>query len=372
MMQFIDLKSQQATIREALDKRMAAVLEHGQYIGGPEVRELECRLATYAAAEHCISCANGTDALQIALMALGVGPGDAVFTSPFTFFATAEVIALLGATPVFVDIDETYNIDPRQLELAISRVRSTRNLVPRCIVPVDLFGLCADYSRILPIAHDHGLVVLEDAAQAMGATYEGRVAPSFGTIGTTSFFPAKPLGCYGDGGAIFTNDDEVAAKCRSIAVHGQGEDKYQNIRIGVNSRLDTLQAAVLLEKLEIYPNEIIQRQRVADAYSVGLSGLVRTPVIPPGNNSVWAQYSVCSQHRERIMAGLKSHGIPTMIYYRVPLHMQEAFSFLAHVQGDFPVAERVASEIFSLPMHPYLVEEDIEKIISVVRDLSIK
>jgi UDP-2-acetamido-2-deoxy-ribo-hexuluronate aminotransferase len=365
--QFIDLKAQQAGIRPALDRRIAAVLDHGQYIGGPEIQELEGALARFAGVNHCISCANGTDALQIALMAAGIGPGDAVFTTPFTFFATAEVIALIGATPVFVDIDLTCNIDPIQLELAIRRVKAEGKLIARCVIPVDLFGLCADYDRILPIAKEHGLMVLEDAAQAMGATYRGQVAPSLCTIGTTSFFPAKPLGCYGDGGAIFTDNDELAATCRSIAVHGKGKDKYDNVRIGLNSRLDTLQGAILLEKLEIFPSEIVRRQQVADAYTAALKDLVGTPVVPDGCRSVWAQYSVRSPQRRHIMAALKDQGIPTMIYYPNPLHLAGAFQWLGFKRGAFPVTEEMADEIFSLPMHPHLTEADVARVADVVK-----
>jgi UDP-2-acetamido-2-deoxy-ribo-hexuluronate aminotransferase len=288
-MKLIDLGAQQELIRDSLDKRIRGVLAHGQYIMGPEVKELETRLADFAGTKHAIGCSSGTDALLIALMAYGVGPGDAIFTTPFTFIATAEVIALLGATPVFADIDpRTFNIDPKKLIEAIERTPANGMLKPKGIIPVDLFGLAAEYEEIMSLAAEYGMFVLEDAAQSFGAIYKGKRAPSLGHVGATSFFPAKPLGCYGDGGAIFTDDDELAATMRSIILHGKGSHKYENIRIGVNGRLDTLQAAILLAKVEVFEKELENRQRVAERYSAGLQGMVEVPSIPEGTVSAWA------------------------------------------------------------------------------------
>ena len=353
---FIDLAAQQARIREAVERRIREVLDHGKYIMGPEIAELETRLADYAGVRHCISCASGTDALLLPLLAYGVGPGDAIFTTPFTFIATAEVIALLGATPVFVDIEaDTYNIDAAALAKAVERLPKTHpQLTPRGIIPVDLFGQPADYDAINTIARQHKLFVLEDAAQAFGATYKGQRACSLGDVAATSFFPAKPLGCYGDGGAAFTNDDELAAVMRSLRIHGQGSDKYD---IGINGRMDTLQAAVLLEKLAIFDEEIELRNRVAARYNTGLAGRVVVPAVRSDRSSVWAQYSVLSDDREGDMARLRQQGVPTAVYYPKPLHLQDAFAHLGHQLGDFPVTESVMDRIFSLPMHPYLDEE---------------
>jgi UDP-2-acetamido-2-deoxy-ribo-hexuluronate aminotransferase len=369
---FIDLKAQYARIEEPVKEAIMRVLEHGRYIMGPEITELELQLAEFAGVKHAIGCSSGTDALLMPLMAYEVGPGDAVFTTPFTFFATAEVIAQLGATPVFVDIDpETYNIDPEQLALKIAAVKAEGNLVPRGIIPVDLFGLPADYDAIMALADAEGLFVLEDAAQGFGALYKGRRAGSLGHVAATSFFPAKPLGAYGDGGAVFTNDDQLYEKMLSIRVHGQGTDKYTNVRIGLNARLDSIQAAVLLEKLKLYPEEIQLRQHVADKYTQTIKELcgsrVQTPVTPEGLTSVWAQYSVQADNREEIQAALKDAEIPTMIYYPIPLHLQEAFADLQHKEGDFPVAEAAAKRIFSLPFHPYLSDADIEKIVAALQ-----
>jgi len=375
-MQFIDLKRQQQHIRESLDRRIAAVLEHGNYIMGPEIAELERALANYAGVKHCLTCASGTDALLMALMAYGVGPGDAIFTTPFTFIATAEVIALLGATPVFVDIDtKTFNIDPAQLKTAIDFVAQGRRPSPgspptlrvRGIIPVDLFGLPADYEAINAIARDRGLFVLEDACQSFGALYHGKKACSLADIAATSFFPAKPLGCYGDGGAVFTDDDRPAAIMRSIRIHGQGSDKYNNARIGINGRCDTMQAAVLLAKMEIFEREMELRQIVAARYSTALAGVVTPPSVPAACRSAWAQYSVLSDHRDALMAKLKDAGIPTAIYYPKPLHLQEAFAYLGYSPGSMPVSEYIASRIFSLPMHPYLTEEEQANVAGAVR-----
>lgn len=365
---FIDLKAQQQRILPALNERIQRVLGHGQYIMGPEVQELEGRLSAYVGVKHAISCSSGTDALLMPLMAYQVGPGDAIFTTPFTFIATAEVIQLLGATPVFVDIDpRTFNIDPAALEEAISSLGQnpkTAPLKPKGIIPVDLFGQPADYDEINVLAQRHGLFVLEDAAQSFGATYQGRRAGSLAEVAATSFFPAKPLGGYGDGGAIFTNDDALAETLRSIRVHGQGTNKYENVRLGLNGRLDTLQAAILLVKLDIFDQEIADRQKVAQRYSAGLRSIVEVPYVSADRTSVWAQYSVLSERRDELQVKLKEAGIPTAVYYPLPLHLQGAFAHLGHKAGDFPFSEHAAGRIFSLPMHPYLTERDQDLIIS--------
>ena len=367
---FIDLKSQQRQIAAALTENIQRVLAHGQYVMGPEVQELETRLAAYVGVKHAISCSSGTDALLMPLMAYGVGPGDAVFTTPFTFIATAEVIGLLGATPVFVDIDpKTFNLDPEALAEAVSRLGQspkTAHLTPKGIIPVDLFGQPADYGRIHAIAREHGLFVLEDAAQSFGATYKGKRAGALAGTAATSFFPAKPLGCYGDGGAVFTDDDELAEVMVSIRVHGQGKQKYEHVRIGINGRLDTLQAAVLLAKLDIFDQEVVARQRVARHYSESLAPLVATPVVDPACTSVWAQYSVLSEDREPLLQKLQEAQIPAAIYYPLPLHLQRAFAHLSYKPGDFPVSESASRRIFSLPMHPYLGQADQERIIQVL------
>jgi dTDP-4-amino-4,6-dideoxygalactose transaminase len=366
---FIDLKAQQEKILPAIKERIQRVLAHGQYIMGPEVEELEERLAEYVGVNHVISCSSGTDALLMPLMAFGVGPGDAVFTTPFTFIATAEVIQLLGATPIFVDIEpQTFNIDPDALSAAVDglgRSPKTAGLCPKGIIPVDLFGQPADYDRINAIAQQHGLFVLEDAAQSFGATYKGRRAGALADVAATSFFPAKPLGGYGDGGAIFTDNAELAATLRSIRIHGQGSHKYDNVRIGINGRLDTLQAAILLVKLDIFDQEVASRQEVAQRYSQALKNLVEVPYVSPENTSVWAQYSVLSDGREALQAKLKAAGIPTAIYYPLPLHLQGAFAHLGYHPGDFPKSEQAAALIFSLPMHPYLSVADQNQIIKV-------
>jgi UDP-2-acetamido-2-deoxy-ribo-hexuluronate aminotransferase len=355
---FIDLKAQQKKILPALEDRIQRVLAHGQYILGPEVQELEERLAAYVGVKHAISCSSGTDALLMPLMAHGVGPRDAIFTTPFTFIATAEVILLLGATPVFVDIDpKTFNIDPAALEEAITSLGKnpkTAALKPKGIIPVDLFGQPADYERINALAKKFGLFVLEDAAQSFGATYKGRRAGALSEIAATSFFPAKPLGCYGDGGAVFTDNDELAGVLRSIRVHGQGVHKYDNVRVGINGRLDTLQAAILLAKLDLFPQEVEDRQRVADAYSHGLKGVVEVPYVAPDCTSIWAQYSVLSDRRAELQGKLQEAGVPTAVYYPLPLHLQGAFTHLGHRKGEFPISEKASERIFSLPMHPYL------------------
>lgn len=368
--QFIDLKAQQDRIGLQIKDRMARVLEHGKYIMGPEIQELEQRLCEFTGAQYCVTCSSGTDALLMALMACGVGPGDAVFTTPFTFISTAEVIVLLGATPVFVDIDpETFNIDAGKLREKIGAFRKHSSaLRARGIIPVDLFGQPADYETINAVAKEFDLFVLEDAAQSFGAEYRGKRAGNLAGIGATSFFPAKPLGCYGDGGAVFTNDEEIADKLRSVRVHGKGAHKYDNVRIGINGRLDTLQAAILLAKLDIYDDEILLRQKVAKRYSESLEGLVTTPVVRSDRTSVWAQYSVLSDRRDVLISHLKEKGIPTAVYYPRPLHVQEAFHDLGYKAGDFPVAEQIAAQIFSIPMHPYLTEVDQQYITEAFAD----
>jgi len=373
-MQFIDLKKQQERIRGKIVSGIEKVLDSGQYIMGAEIKELERKLAEYTGAKNAIGCASGTDALLMALMAYEVGPGDAVFTTPFTFVATAEVISLLGATPVFVDINiDTFNMDPLKLEQSILAVENggsqeyplpmgVDGLLPKGIIPVDLFGQTADYAKINEIAERHGLFVIEDACQSFGAEYEGRKACSLADIACTSFFPAKPLGCYGDGGMVFTDDDELAKKMISIRVHGSGSDKYDNIRLGINGRLDTIQAAILLAKFEIFPEEIELRQTVAERYSRLLKDKVTVPFVEKGCKSAWAQYSILCENRDEMMGKLKSAGVPTAIYYPIPLHLQGAYRYLGYEKGSFPVSEDIAEHIFSIPMHPYLTEEEQENI----------
>jgi len=369
VMQFIDLLSQKDRIRTALLQRIESILDSGQFIMGPEVTELESRLAAYVGSRYCVSCSSGTDALLMPLLAKGIGPGDAVITTPFTFVATAEVISLAGATPVFVDVcPDTFNINPELIGRAVEEAVS-QGLKPKAIIPVDLFGLPADYSGINDVADAYRLWILEDAAQSFGGSFNGRKAGSFGLVGATSFFPAKPLGCYGDGGAIFTDDEELDRVLRSIRVHGSGVDKYSNVRIGINGRLDSIQAAVLLEKLTIFDEELEVRQRVADFYSERLQKKVVVPRIPEHYRSAWAQYSVLAasiEEREQFILALQKEGIPTMIYYKIPLHLQKAYAVLGYKPGDFPVSEDLSSRIFALPMHPYLKDEEIERICAVL------
>jgi len=384
-MQFVDLAAQQKRIRHKIDSNISAILDHGKYIMGPEIKQLEERLADYVGVKNAIGCASGTDALLLALMAYQVGPGDAIFTSPFTFIATAEVISLLGATPVFVDIDpQTFNIDPVKLDLAVRAVKNSdpnlhplpitgdrSPLKPKGVIPVDLFGLPADYSRIENIAENQDIFVIEDAAQSFGAEINGTRACAFGTIACTSFFPAKPLGCYGDGGMCFTDDDKLSEIMESLRVHGKGHHKYDNIRIGVNGRLDTLQAGILLAKFDIFPEELALRRQVAARYTelFGSHPELTQPVIPPDYKSAWAQYSILakdSDHRSVIQNKLNEAHIPTAIYYPKPLHLQSAFFDLGYKNGDFPVSEDCSDRIFSLPMHPYLSEEDQLKIVKTI------
>lgn len=371
-MQFIDLKAQFAALRTGIEQRIDTVLAHGHYIMGPEVAELEGRLTDYCGVSHAVTCANGTDALVLALRALEIGPGDAVFTTPFTFFATAEAIMLVGATPVFADIDpRTYNLDPVALRDAIERTRAAGNLNLRAVMTVDLFGLPAHYSAIEPLCAEHKLDLIEDAAQGFGGAIGDRRSGSFGRIATTSFFPAKPLGCYGDGGAVLTNDAALADVVRSLRVHGKGTDKYDNVRIGTNSRLDTLQAAILLEKLAAFPRELDLRQQAAARYAADLPNLLTAPFVPEGSLSSWAQYAVLARdgaERERIMTALASANIPTMIYYAKPLHLQPALNGLGYAAGNFPVAEDVSGRIFSLPMGPYLTHADQQHVLDVLAE----
>jgi dTDP-4-amino-4,6-dideoxygalactose transaminase len=388
-MDFIDLKAQQAGIRDRLEENMRKVLAHGQYILGPEVKELEGKLKAYAGRKYAVGCASGTDALLMALMALGIGPGDAVFTSPFTFISTAEVITLLGATPVFVDIDpRTYNIDPEKLEETVAalrtgdrdraplpRVGGVEKLRPRAVIPVDMLGLTADYDAIGETARRYGLAVIEDAAQAFGAVLRGRMACSFGDIACTSFFPAKPLGCYGDGGMIFTDDPALASLLESIRAHGKGSHKYDNVRIGINGRLDTLQAAVVLAKFDVFPEEMEKRQEVARRYTEAIRDIpgVEAPFVPGGYRSAWAQYSLLAGDEARrafLQQGLQEKGIPTMIYYPRPLHLQTAFAYLGYREGDCPASEDCAVRTFSLPMHPYLTGEQQAFVVEALRERS--
>ena len=381
-MQFIDLATQQKRIRKKLEKNIMAVLDHGKYIMGPEVAEIEQRLAEYVGVKHAIGCSSGTDALLMALMAYNVGPGDAIFTTPFTFIATAEVISLLGATPVFVDIDpDTFNISPQELEKAIAALKkddpsiyplpATKEgtLKPKGIISVDLFGLPADYDSINAIAKQHSLFVIEDAAQSFGAEYKGKKACSLADIACTSFFPAKPLGCYGDGGMCFTNSDKLADLMNSVKIHGQGMDKYNNVRIGINGRLDAFQAAVLDAKFDIFPEEVNLRDKVAQQYNQMIKeydcNLV-TPETPYRYRSVWAQYSVLTRDERRrtdLQEKLKKEKIPSAIYYPKSLHMQTAFKRLAYTAEDFPVSQDFSTRVFSLPMHPYLQKRDQERIV---------
>jgi len=357
-MQFIDLAAQYKHLKNRIDKRIQNVLDHGQYIMGPEVQELEEKLADYVGVKHAITCANGTDALTLTMMVLDIKEGDAVFCPTFTFFATAEVIAFANATPVFVDSNEhTFNICPIDLENQIEKVIKQGQLKPKAIIAVDLFGLPANYPEIERVAKKYNLKLIEDAAQGFGGEINGKRAGSFGDIATTSFFPAKPLGCYGDGGAILTNNDEYAELIKSYRVHGKGKDKYDNVRIGVNSRLDTIQAAILLEKLAEFPIELLARNKVAEFYSAELKNKFVTPLVPEGYLSSWAQYTLVDKNRDAIMAEYKAQGIPTVIYYGTCMHQQTAFKDLGNKDSDFPIASQLSKQVFSLPMHPYLVVE---------------
>lgn len=363
---FIDLKAQRRRLGPQIEAALARVLEHGAFIMGPEVRELEAQLAAYAGVKHCISCASGTDALMMVLMAKGIGPGDAVFCPSFTFAATAEVVALLGASPIFVDVrEDDFNIDPQSLAAAIP-VAEAAGLTPRGIIAVDLFGQPADYRALQPLADAHGLWILADAAQSFGASYDNRRVGALGDFATTSFFPAKPLGCYGDGGAIFTNDDDFRDVLHSIRVHGQGRDKYENIRLGITGRLDTMQAAVLLQKMTIFDDEIAARNAVADRYAAGLPKSIAAPAVLAGRTSVWAQYTVLLDNRDAVQQALQADGIPTMIYYMRPLHTQPPYAAFPQAPGGLPVTDRLAQRVLSLPMHPYLEVPTQDRILEAV------
>lgn len=364
---FIDLAAQRRHLGQRLEAAIAGVLAHGQFIQGPEVGRFEKALAAFAGVRHAVGCANGTDALMLALMALGVGRGDAVFVPSFTFVATAEAPALLGATPVLVDVrEESFNMDPASLERAIPAARAA-GLDPKAVIPVDLFGLPADYDTLGAVAAKNGMAVLADAAQSMGGVLQSRKVGGLAPVTATSFFPAKPLGCYGDGGAVLTEDDLVAERVRSLGVHGKGKDKYDNVRIGTNSRLDTLQAAILIEKLAILDEEIEKRQIVARRYTAALGDRVAAPAVPPDRRSAWAQYTILHPARDRLAAALKAAGIPTAIYYPTPLHRQTAYRDFPADPAGLPVSERLAQAVLSLPMHPYLDEATQARIIDAVR-----
>jgi len=357
-MQFIDLKSRHQLIGDNINARIQKVMEHGQFILGPEVREVEEKLAQYTGSKHCVTVSSGTDSLLIALMASGIGAGDEVITVPYTWISTAEVISLLGAKPVFVDIrPDTWNMNETLLESAITDKT-------KAIMPVSIYGQCPDMDAINEVAKKYNLPVIEDAAQSFGATYKSKKSCNLSTIGSTSFFPSKPLGCYGDGGALFTNDDELAEKFRWIRVHGQ-ERKHHHPILGINGRMDTLQAAILLEILEVFPDEVQKRENLGQTYSEGFAHLegLETPRIGEHNTSVYAQYTILSEQREEIQKSLKENDIPSVSYYSVPLHLQPVFNHLGHNKGDFPVAEKVANECLSLPMSPYLNASDQQRII---------
>lgn len=366
-MEFRDLKKQYAVLKDQIDMGIAQVLQSARFISGPQVQELEERLAAYVGVKHCIACANGTDAITLGLMAWGIGEGDAVFVPDFTFFSSGECPAYEGATPIYVDVErDSFNIDPEKLEAAIRKVLAEGKYTPKAVIAVDLFGRPADYARIRPICDRYGLYLLEDGAQGFGGAIHGKMACSFGDISTTSFFPAKPLGCYGDGGAVFTDNDEWAALIRSLTIHGKnGNDKYDNIRIGMNSRLDTLQAAVLLPKLQAFAQyEVADVNAAADKYTQRLQGTcLELPRIPEGMRSSWAQYTVILPDfidRAALQAKLREQGIPTMVYYPKPMHLQGAFVGTSSAEADCPVTEHLCRHVLSLPIHPYLEDAEIE------------
>lgn len=374
MIPFIDLQAQRAAMGSAIEEAILKVVRHGAYIMGPEIAQLEKELAEFCGTQHVISCANGTDALAMVLMAKNVKPGDAVFCPSFTFAATAEVVAWLGATPVFIDVlPNTFNMDAQSLKAGIQSARG-KGLKPAGLLAVDLFGQPADYDALLPVAKENDLWVMCDAAQSFGAEYKGRKLGTIGDVTTTSFFPAKPLGCYGDGGAIFTEDAELAQVLKSIRIHGQGEDKYDNVRIGLNGRLDTIQAAVLLEKLKLFPAEIEARQKVAARYNHALRDAAIVPELQEGNTSVWAQYTLRfpKGNRDEIAARLKERGIPTAIYYPKPIHVQAPYEAYPVAGNGLPVTEQLAGEVLSLPMHGYLDEKTQDEIIGAVRMAALK
>jgi len=367
--EFIDLKTQRERVRARVEAGWGRVLDHGQYIMGPEVRDLEGRLAKFTGAAEVVSCSNGTDALWVPLLALGIGPGDAVFLPSWTFTATAEVVCLVGASPVFVDVDQdTMNLSPRSLAAAIRLIRQEGRLTPRLVIPVDLFGLPADYEAINAIARAEGLKVLADAAQSFGAAQGNRRVGVLADVTATSFYPSKPLGCWGDGGAMFTDDAELAEVLRSVRIHGRGgHGKYDNVRVGSNTRLDTLQAVVLIEKLAIFDDELAERQRIAGRYAAGLGRSVSVPAVPPGSSSSWALYTIRTRRRDELKRGLAERGIRTEIFYPRPLHMQAPYRDYPIAPGGLPVTEELMGEVLSLPMHPYLTEAQSEYICRAVR-----
>lgn len=371
-MEFIDLKSQYAKLKDKIDKNIENVISNTHFISGPEVKELEEKLASYVGRKYCVSCANGTDALTLAMRVLNVKAGDAVFVPTFTFYSTSEVVSLEGATPIFVDVDErTFNIDVVKLEKAINMVIEEGKLNPKAIIPVDLFGQVANFPEILKIAKKYNLKVVEDGAQGFGGEINGKKACSFGDISTTSFFPAKPLGCYGDGGAIFTDDEETYKELLSLRVHGKGSFKYENVRVGYNSRLDTIQAAILLPKLEAFEEyELENRNKVAKQYTEELKDIVKTPFVPEGYVSSWAQYTLIlesAEERENVQAKLKEAGIPTMVYYPIPLHKQKVYQGYDFNIEDLKVAEHLCECVLSIPMHPYLEDEQIKTVCDAVK-----
>jgi dTDP-4-amino-4,6-dideoxygalactose transaminase len=367
---FIDIAAQRRRLGASVDEAVARVLTHCQFINGPEVTQLEAALAAFSGAKHVVTCASGTDALLMVLMAKGIGPGDAVLCPSFTFCATGEPVALTGATPVFVDVNETtFNIDVASLKRGVATAKRL-GLKPRAVIPVDLFGQSADHDAIAAVAEAEGLFILDDAAQAFGASYKGRRLGTFGLVTATSFFPAKPLGCFGDGGAIFTDDAALAETLRSIRVHGQGSDKYDNVRLGITGRLDTIQAAILLEKLKIFEDEIVARNKVAERYARGLGNVVSVPRLAEGCTSVWAQYTIRlpkGTDRDGFAAALKAQGIPTAIYYPKSIHQQTAYKDFPVADGGLPVSESLSSDVISLPMHAYLDEATQERVIKAVR-----
>ncbi|HEX3708932.1 MAG TPA: DegT/DnrJ/EryC1/StrS family aminotransferase [Pseudolabrys sp.] len=366
---FIDLSAQRRRLGGAIDAAVARVLAHCQFMLGPEVKTFEAELAAFCEAKHVVTCASGTDALVLVLRAKGIGPGDAVICPSFTFCATAEVVALVGATPVFVDVDAaTFNIDAKGIAGAVAAARRA-GLTPKMVIPVDLFGLAADHAAVATAAKVDDLLILDDAAQGFGATFNNRRLGTFGHATATSFFPAKPLGCYGDGGAVITDDGELADLMRSLRMHGQGSDRYDNVRIGLASRLDTIQAAILIEKLKIFPDEIAARDRVARRYSEALGDVATIPAVPAGTSSVWAQYTirVSGNRRDKVAAALKSEGIPTAIYYPIPLHRQQAYKHYPVGDGGVTISDRLAAEVISLPMHAYLDEATQDRIIDATR-----
>lgn len=370
-MHFIDLKTQYSVLQQEIDTNIHTVLQHGKYIGGPEIAQLEKNLCEFTGSKYCVTCANGTDALQLALMVLGIGKGDAVFVPSFTFMSTAEVVSLVGAMPIFTDINiDTFNMDAESLENAIERTIREKSLIPKAIMPVDLFGQCADYPKIKKLAAKYHLPIIEDAAQGFGSSINGKMACSFGDISCTSFFPAKPLGCYGDGGAVFTDNKGYYDLLESTHVHGKGTLKYDNVRIGLNSRLDTIQAAVLLPKLRaLREYELTDRNKWATMYTELLTSKVKTPTVLPNFRSSWAQYTIMLKDRDQrdaVQQNLEDASIPSMVYYSKPLHRQTVYLPLGYNEGSLPNAEKASERVLSLPMHPYLDRQIISKISKII------